>query len=310
VTKIAITTSSFGKESPAPVDALRSAGFDLVFNPHGRKLTKPETVELLRGVDGVLAGTEALDREVLAQLPGLKVISRVGTAVDNVDQACARERGIPVFNTPDGPTNGVAELVLGGLLALLRRIPQSDASVRRGEFTKPMGRLLRGKTVAIIGMGRIGKAIVRLLQPFGVKVLAVDPVKDEAFMREYDVRYVHLEEALLEADVLSLNLSGSSKTPLLGAQEFAQMKPGALLVNASRGGWIDEAALCESLQSGRLGGAYLDVFAAEPYQGPLAALENVVLTAHIGSYALECRIGMEMEAAEKVIEFFRKAGGK
>ena len=304
--KIAITTSSFGKESSEPVDDLRLAGFDLVFNSLGRKLTKPETVELVREADGLIAGTEALDREVLSQLPRLRVISRVGTAVDNVDQAYAKERGIPVFNTPDGPTHGVAELALGGLLALLRRIPQSDASVRRGEFSKPMGRLLRGKTVAIIGLGRIGKALVRLMQPFEVAYLAVDPVRDEKFAQEFGVRYVHLDEALLEADVVSLNLSGSTKIALLGAPEFAKMKPGALLINAARGGWVDEAALLEALRSGRLSGAYLDVFACEPYKGPLTELDNVVLTAHIGSYALECRIGMEVEAAQKVIDFFRK----
>jgi D-3-phosphoglycerate dehydrogenase len=180
--------------------------------------------------------------------------------------------------------------------------------MRRGEFVKPMGRLLRGKTVAIIGLGRIGKALVRLLQPFGVIVLAVDPVRDEEFAEAFGVRYVHFEEALLEADVISLHLSGKTKTVLLGAAEMAKMKPGALLVNAARGGWVDEAALFEALKSGRLGGAYLDVFASEPYKGPLAGLDNVVLTAHIGSYAKECRIGMEMEAAHKVIDFFKKEG--
>jgi D-3-phosphoglycerate dehydrogenase len=308
--KIAITTSSFGKESSEPVDDLRLAGFDLVFNPHGRKLTKPETVELLRDADGLIAGTEALDREVLSQLPRLKVISRVGTAVDNVDREYAKERGIPVFNTPDGPTNGVAELALGGLLALLRRIPQSDASVRRGEFVKPMGRLLRGKTVVIIGLGRIGKALVRLMQPFAVHILAVDPVHDDLFASQHAVRYVPLEEALPQADVISLHLSGSAKTALLGAKEFERMKPGALLVNAARGGWVDETALLEALRSGKLGGAYLDVFAAEPYKGPLAELDNIVLTAHIGSYALECRIGMEVEAAQKLIDFFHKEKAK
>jgi D-3-phosphoglycerate dehydrogenase len=133
-------------------------------------------------------------------------------------------------------------------------------------------------------------------------------VRDEAFAREFDVRYVHFDEALLEADVISLHLSGKTKTPLFGAKELARMKPGAVLVNAARGGWIDEDALLEALQSGRLGGAYLDVFAAEPYTGPLAQLDNVVLTAHIGSYAKECRIGMEMEAAQKVIDFFQKEG--
>jgi D-3-phosphoglycerate dehydrogenase len=303
---IAISTSSFGKESSEPVDLLRAAGFTLMLNPHGRKLTKAETVEFIREADGLIAGTETLDREVLTQLPRLKVISRVGTAVDNVDQVCAAERCIPVFNTPDGPTDGVAELTLAGLLALFRRVPQADASIRRGEFAKPMGRLLRGKTVAIVGLGRIGKAVAKLLQPFDVTLLAVDPVRDEKFAEAFGVRYVHLEEALLEADVISLHLSGSAKTPLLGEKEFAVMKPGAVLVNVARGGWVDEPALVAALNSGRLGGAYLDVFATEPYKGPLANAENVVLTSHIGSYALECRVGMEVEAARKVIDFFQK----
>ncbi len=303
---IAISTSSFGKESSEPLDLLRAAGFTLALNPNGRKLTKAETVAFAQEADGLIAGTETLDREVLTQLPKLKVISRVGTAVDNVDQVCAAERCIPVYNTPDGPTDGVAELTLAGLLALLRRVPQADASIRRGEFVKPMGRLLRGKTVAIVGMGRIGKALARLLQPFAVTILAVDPVRDEKFAESFGVRYVHLEEALLEADVVSLHLSGSPKTPLLGEKELAVMKPGALLLNVARGGWVDEAALLAALGSGRLGGAYLDVFAVEPYKGPLAGAENVVLTSHIGSYALECRIGMEVDAARKVIEFFQK----
>ena len=120
--KIAITTSSFGKQSSEPVEILRSAGFDLVFNPHGRKLTKPETIELLREADGVVAGTEALDREVLSKLPKLRIISRIGTSMDNVDSAYAEERCIPVYNTPDGPTQGVAELALGGLLGLLSKV--------------------------------------------------------------------------------------------------------------------------------------------------------------------------------------------
>jgi D-3-phosphoglycerate dehydrogenase len=306
--RVAVTTSSFGKESGRPVELLRSAGFELAFNPHGRKLTKPETVELAHEADGLIAGTESLDEGVLAQLPRLKIISRVGTAVDNVDLAYAARRGIPVFNTPDGPTDGVAELTLGGLLAALRRIPQSDASIRLGEFVKPMGRLLRRKTVAVIGLGRIGKALVRLLQPFAVDVLAVDPARDEAFAREFRVRYLPLEEALPQADVVCLHLSGSPVSPMLGANELAMMKKGAVLVNTSRGGWVDEGALAGALTSGALGGAYLDVFAAEPYKGPLTESENTVLTAHIGSYALECRIGMELDAAQKVIDFFRKGG--
>jgi D-3-phosphoglycerate dehydrogenase / 2-oxoglutarate reductase len=307
--KIAVTTSSFARESGEPMSLLQAAGFTVAVNPHGRKLTKPETIDFLKDADAVIAGTEALDREVVSQLPLLKVISRVGTAVDNVDAAYAAERGIPVFNTPDGPTHGVAELVLGGMLAVLRRIPQSDASIRRGAFEKPMGNLLRGKTVGVVGLGRIGKALVKLLAPFEGTVLALDPVRDEAFAAAFGVRYATLEEMLPQVDVISFHLAGSPKAPLLGAKELAAMKLGAVVVNAARGGWVDEAALADALQSGKLGGAYLDVFSSEPYKGPLTGLPNTVLTAHIGSYALECRVQMEMDAAAQVVDFFRKEGG-
>jgi D-3-phosphoglycerate dehydrogenase / 2-oxoglutarate reductase len=307
--QIAVTTTSFARESHAPLDVLEKAGFTVVMNSRGRKLTKPETTDFLKTVDGVIAGTEALDREVLSQLPGLRVISRVGTAMDNVDLAYAKERGIPVFNTPDGPTQGVAELTLGGLLSLLRRIPQSDASIRRGGFEKPMGNLLCGKTVGIIGLGRIGKALVRLLAPFDLTMLAVDPAPDEEFARAQAVRYGSLEEVLPQADVVILHLSGSPKKPLLGAAEFQAMKPGAVIVNAARGGWIDEAALADALKSSRISGAYLDVFSTEPYAGPLTEIPNTVLTAHIGSYALECRVQMELDAAQHVVDFFKNKGG-
>jgi D-3-phosphoglycerate dehydrogenase / 2-oxoglutarate reductase len=306
--KIAVTTSSFSRESAEPMRLLESAGFSVVVNPHGRKLTKPETIDFLKDIDAVVAGTEALDREVVSQLPKLKVISRVGTAVDNVDKVYAAERGIPIFNTPDGPTLGVAELVLGGLLSLLRHIPQSDASIRRGAFEKPMGNLLHGKTIGIVGLGRIGKALVRLLAPFKVKILALDPVRDADFSASFGVQYVALEEMLPIADVISFHLAGSPKTPMVGAKELAMMKPGAIVVNAARGGWVDEAALAEALQSGQLRGAYLDVFSAEPYKGPLTGLPNTVLTSHIGSYAVECRVQMEIDAVTQVIDFFQKAG--
>jgi D-3-phosphoglycerate dehydrogenase / 2-oxoglutarate reductase len=306
--KIAVTTSSFARESAEPMRLLEAAGYAVAVNPHGRKLTKPETVEFLKDADAVVAGTEALDKEVVSQLPKLRAISRVGTATDNVDKAYAAERGIPVFNTPDGPTNGVAELALGGLLALLRRIPQSDASIRAGGFEKPMGNLLRGKTVGIVGMGRIGKAFARLLVPFEVKILALDPVRDEAFATQTGARYVTLEEMLPLADVISFHLAGSPKAAILGAVELARMKPTAVLVNAARGGWIDEAALADALRDGKLGGAYLDVFSKEPYQGPLTRIPNTVLTAHIGSYALECRVQMEIDAVQQVIDYFQKAG--
>jgi len=306
--KIAVTTSTFAQESAEPLAMLRAAGFEVVLNPHGRKLTREETVTLLVEVDAVVAGTETLDRAVLEKLPRLKMIARVGTGMENVDLGCASERGIRVCNTPDGPTWAVAELALAGLLALLRRVPQADAAIRRGEWTKPMGRLLHGRTVGIIGLGRIGKAWARLLKPFEVKLLAVDPQLDRTFASEMNVEYGTLNGILPRCDIVSMHLSGAPRAPMIGRAEIETMKRGALLMNLARGGWVDEAALAEALASGQLGGAYLDVFENEPYAGPLRDSPNVVLTPHIGSYAIECRIKMELDAARQVIDFFSHGG--
>lgn len=306
--KVAVTTSTFAKESAEPLELLRAAGFEVQLNPHGRKLTRDETLAMLGGVDGVVAGTEALDRPVLEKLPGLKIIARVGTGTENVDLQCAAERGIHVCNTPDGPTWAVAELALAGLLALLRRVPQADAAIRRGQWAKPMGRLLHGRTVGVIGLGRIGKAWVRLLQPFEVTLLAVDPQEDPAFAREVGLKYGTLAEVLPRCDIISMHLSGTPRAPMIGRAELARMKRGAWLMNLARGGWVDETALAEALASGQVGGAYLDVFEQEPYAGVLLEAPNVVLTPHIGSYAVECRIQMELDASRQVIEFFSHGG--
>lgn len=211
-------------------------------------------------------------------------------------------------NTPDGPTWAVAELALAGLLALLRRVPQADAAIRRGQWAKPMGRLLHGRTVGVIGLGRIGKAWVRLLQPFEVTLLAVDPQEDPAFAREVGLKYGTLAEVLPRCDIISMHLSGTPRAPMIGRAELARMKRGAWLMNLARGGWVDETALAEALASGQVGGAYLDVFEQEPYAGVLLEAPNVVLTPHIGSYAVECRIQMELDASRQVIEFFSHGG--
>jgi D-3-phosphoglycerate dehydrogenase len=300
--KILISTSSFGKQNRQPLDVLETAALDCLLNPYGRKLKPEETIALLEGVDGLIAGTELLDRPILEHAPRLKVISRVGTGLDNVDLAAAEELGIQVYNTPDAHVDAVAELTLAGMLDCLRRVTYADRQVRQGQWDKPMGLLLRGKTIGIIGLGRIGKAVVRLLQPFGVTVLAYEPYPDEDFACQHGVTFHSLEDVLEQADLVSLHLSYSTTNrDLLNAARLAQMKPGAYLVNCARGGLVDEQALYEALRDGRLSGAFVDTFAQEPYQGPLAELENVILTTHIGSYAAEVRLRMEMEAVENLL---------
>ncbi|MGE0396540.1 MAG: phosphoglycerate dehydrogenase [Kofleriaceae bacterium] len=299
---VAISTSSFAKESAAPLERLRAEGFEIRANPHGRAMTTDEARVHLEGVAGLIAGTEKLTGELLRQLPMLKVISRVGTGIDNVDLAVAKELGIVVRNTPDAHVDAVAELTLAGMLALLRRVPQSDASIRAGRFDKPMGRLLRGTTIGLVGFGKVARALARLLGPWDVTLLATDIERDENAARSLGVAWVELEGLLRRSDVVSIHVPYTkSAHHLIGTAQLAQMKPEAILVNTSRGGLVDEAALLAHLQQHTKAGAYLDTFEKEPYQGPLAQLANVVLTSHIGSYAREARVRMETEAVENLI---------
>lgn len=296
--RIAITTSSFAVHSPEPLEMLHAAGVETVLNPHGRVLTAAETVDMLAGCVGVIAGTEPLNREVISSLPELRAISRVGVGLDNVDLAFAAERGITVRNTPEGPTRAVAEITVGVILDLLRNISRMDRELRSGVWKKRMGNLLLGKKVGMVGMGKIGQATGKLLQLLGAEVAFTDPCP-----KDNSCRTLELHELLGWADIISLHCSKPScPGPLIGKTELDLMHPGSWLVNLARGGLVDEDALAASLTEGRLAGAALDVYAREPYQGPLLGFDNVVLTPHVGSYALEGRIRMEADAVKNMLE--------
>lgn len=288
--KILITTSSF--ETKEALEKLRAHGFEAVLNPHKRKVTPEELRELLPDVIGLIAGTEKIDRETLKNSQ-LKVISRVGTGTDSIDLAAAKELGIAVRNTPDAPITAVAELTLGSLLSLLRRTHQMNQDLHIKTWDKKMGIQLTGKTVLIVGFGRIGKYLAKLLKPFEVKLLTVDPV----------LPGISLKEALPQADIISLHTSGSQQ--ILGKNEFSIMKDGVCILNVARGGAVDETALIEALKSGKVAGAWLDVFSEEPYKGPLAEFSQVILTPHIGSYTKECRTCMEIEAVDNLLKHLK-----
>jgi D-3-phosphoglycerate dehydrogenase len=303
--RVLVSTSSFGTTGRRPLEMLEAAGLDVTLNPHGRKLRPEETRQLLVGVDGLLAGTELLSREILQEAKSLRVVSRCGTGMDGVDLDAAAELGIAVRNTPDSHVDAVAELALAGMLDLLRQLSAADRDLRSGRWKKPMGALLGGKTVGLVGLGRIGKRLAELLGPFGVSLLATDPMEDPDLAARVGVRYTTLEALLRESDIVSLHLPfAAGQAPLLARSGIRAMKPGAFLVNCARGGIVDEVALAEALRDGHLGGAYLDVFAEEPYTGPLVELRNVLLSPHMGSYAAECRLAMETQAVENLLPFF------
>ena len=305
--KVLISTSSFGKYHPRPLALLKSHGFEVVSNPYGRKLKTAEVVELAKDCHGIIAGTEPLTEEVLKQLPLLKAISRVGVGLENIDMEAAERRGIVVKSTPDAPTQAVAELTLGLILSVMRRINSMDRGIRSGKWNKEMGRLLSGKTIGIVGLGRIGRRVAELLKPFGAKILANEPKPDKKWVEENKIRLISLEELLKESDVVTLHIPYTDQNRnLINAERLKSMKRGAILINTSRGGLVDEDALYQAMKSGQLSGAALDTMETEPYDGPLKELDNAVLTPHIGSYALEARVQMEMEAAKNLINMLTR----
>lgn len=305
--RILTTTSSFGKVSTEPLTLLQNAGIEVVVNPHGRTLKIEESIELMPEFDGLIAGTEKLNQEVFAACSRLKYLCRLGTGMDSVDLKAAAEYNVVVENTPSAHIDGVAELTLGGILSSLRKIGHSHANLKKGIWEKPMGGLLRGKTVGIIGLGQVGKRLVELLKPFHTRVLAYDVYQDHHFANQHSVDFVNLEELAQRSDIISIHTPYSSESHHLINVDFLRLvKSNVLIANASRGGLIDEGALVEFMQKNQGASVYLDTFEKEPYQGVLQEMENCTLTPHIGSYAHEVRIQMEMEAAQKVIKFFSR----
>ena len=300
MTVVLATTSSFGQAGSPALDLLASHGCRLITNPLGRKLSEAELGQLLaqHEPDGLLAGTEPITRAVLTRAAGhLKAISRVGVGWDNVDRQAAAELGIPVLRTLGVLDQAVAELTLGLMLAALRGIAQQDRCLRECRWEKRMGRLLAEQVVGLIGLGGIGRRVGELCNAFGARVIFSDPQPRQAPW----ARAVDLAEILATADIISLHADGNQC--ILGSRELGALaRPGVILINTARGGLVDEAALAQGLASGQVACACLDVFQEEPYQGPLAGLENVILTPHVGSYAQEARARMEKAAVSNLLQ--------
>lgn len=291
---LAITTSNFDMTNPL-LDEFRGEGWRIVRSDLGRRLTEAEVSELLEmnRVVGMIAGVEPLTEAVFAANPQLEVISRCGTGFDSIDRVAAARHGIKLLNTPDAPATAVAELTLGLILAVLRRIAEADRNVRSGKWQALMGSLLAKRTVGVVGLGRVGKRVADLCTAFGATVHYCDP---EVATAAYD-RYPSVLELATAVDLLAIHVPLTSDSRhLIDSQVIDNLPMGSILINAARGGVVDEAAVVTALGQGRLVGAAFDVFAAEPYSGPLQDHPNVVLTPHIGSYASEARQLMESEA--------------
>jgi len=305
--KILLSPSSFGQVGRQPLEILENHEFEIINNPYGRKLTEDEVIELGRDCIGIVAGVEPLTARVMDALPDLKCISRVGVGMDSVDLEYAAKKGIKVVNTPDGPTRSVAVLTLALTFSMLRRIPQADAALKNKKWEKQTGNLLHQKTIGVVGLGRIGKMVAEMFRSLGNAVVGFDIKPDHSWASENGVVLKSLEELLSISDIITIHIPGNKdKTPVIAEKEIGIMKKGAFLVNIARGGVVDENALYNALKENKLSAAAIDVFSEEPYYGPLCDLKNVVLTPHIGSYAEEGKLQMEIDAVNNLINELKK----
>lgn len=290
--KVVVGASSFAGASDKAINMLLDKGIEVVKNPYGRKLNEKEIIEHLQGADGLLAGLEPLNENVFDHASQLKAVARIGIGMENVDIEAARKRGIKVSNTPDAPTEAVAEMAIAALLTMGHEIIPCNTDVHNNIWKKRIGFSLNGLSVLFIGYGRIGRRFAEHLQHFGSKIIVYDPFQP-------DISEKNLEEALGHADVVTLHASG--KEEIIGNSQFEAMKDGVVVMNCARGALINEDALYTSLRSGKVSKYWGDVFWEEPYQGKLLECENAILTPHISTYNSRCRETMETEAVKNLL---------
>ncbi len=303
--RILVTATNFSGTCPDAFRLLTQAGLEVVENPHQRPMTLTELSPVVASVSGVMAGVDTWNESVFRIAPNLRVICRFGVGVDNFDIPAATRYGIAMCNCPGANANAVAELVVGLMLALGRQIPLLDSSTRRGAWARTVGVELHGKTIGLVGLGRIARLVVPKVRGFGMKVVAHDPyVWDEQFARENEITRLSFDELLRESDYVSLHAPVTADTRhIMDTRAFGLMRPTAVLINTARGALVDEAALYDALSSGRLARAGLDVYEEEPARNNrLFELENVVVTPHTGAETREAINSVSMMCAQSVVD--------
>jgi len=295
---------------PEGLKRLEKVGFIVDEKP---TISSDELKKIVSNYDALIVRSRTkVTKEIIGAGTRLKLVCRAGVGLDNIDIKAAEERGIRVFNTPEAPAEAVAELSVGLILSLARSIPQADLAMKEGKWIKSKltGWELKGKTLGTIGLGNIGERVAKLAKAFGMNILITKRTPpDPALLKELEAEFVPLSELLRRSDVVTIHIPYTAETHhMIGEKELQLMKEGAYLVNTSRGPIVDESALLKALQSGRLGGAALDVYEFEPPKDwTLMRLPNVVCTPHIGAETEEAQKTAAILMAEKVINFFTKS---
>lgn len=287
--KIMITSRSFANISREPIEILENAGYEVVFK--AKNFNQQEFEETIREYDALVIGAHPFPAEVMKQCSKLQIICKHGAGLDNIPLDAAKETGITVCNAPGTNSNAVADLTMGLMLSLCRKISAADNSVHRGEWKPIIGVDVFAKTLGLLGFGAIAKNVARRAKGFGMKVLAYDPYVTKVPDEFADfVTLCSFEDVLKGSDIVSLHLPLTRETRnMLAEKELLLMKQGSYIINASRGGILNEKALADALASGHLAGAALDVSEKEPPESdnPLLSMENVIITPHIGMYSKE-----------------------
>lgn len=307
--KILVTPTSLqpGKNEEA-LSVLREFADELVFNTAGKPLSEDELIPLLKDCDGYIAGLDEITKKVMDENPGLKVISRYGAGYDRVDIEAARQHGIKVTNTPGVNAQAVGELAFGLILGLARKIPYLNGETRRGAWVRSTGMELKGKTLGILGLGAIGKVVASCAQGFGMEILAYDPYINEGYCSSHGIEAVSFEELMSRSNVVSLHLPLLESTHhLIDKEAIGRLPEGAILVNASRGGIVDEDAAYEALKSGKLFGLGLDAFETEPPKASkLFEFDNVIATPHTGAHTKEATANMAELSIRNLMDVLSK----
>jgi D-3-phosphoglycerate dehydrogenase / 2-oxoglutarate reductase len=293
--------------SDVAAQIMRDAGLDVDVNTG---LSEDELVGIIKDYDALLVrSSTTVTPRILAAADNMKIVGRAGVGVDNVDIEAASRRGVIVMNTPLGNITSAAEHAWALLVALARNVAAADSALKSGRWDKKKftGVELNGKTLGVIGMGKVGQIVARAAQGVGMKIVAYDPFLPEKRARELSVELADLDGVLGRADFLTIHTPLTDKTRnLLNADAIAKMKDGARLVNCARGGIVDEAALIKALEDGKLAGAAMDVFATEPMpeDDPLRNAPNIILTPHLGASTAEAQVKVAEAIAQQAVAFF------
>ena len=302
--KILITPRSFASTSKKTLEMFRKKGYEIIKNETSRPLNNREMSVKIKDVDGIIIGIDDLNAQIIKQARNLKIISKYGVGVDNIDIKAATAQGIVVTNTPTANIDAVADLAFALMLALARRIPEADRETKTGNWKKFIGTSVWRKKLGVIGLGKIGKQVVKRAEGFEMEILCHDIIQDEEFARQFGIRYVDLETLLKESDYITIHVPLNDATrDMIGYKELEMINENAFLINTSRGGIIDEKALYNTLKNNKIKGAALDSYKEEPPENsPLAELENIIMTSHNGAYTKEAINNMGIQATQNLID--------